>query len=53
MNTNTDIISSLPTEVLCNTFFHSLPHTGHLLPRSQSSPMLLSRICPCCGANCL
>ncbi|KAG1868689.1 hypothetical protein F4604DRAFT_1624354, partial [Suillus subluteus] len=37
--------SSLPTEVLCNIFFLSFPHTGHLTPEPQSSPMLLTRIC--------
>ncbi|KAG1774438.1 hypothetical protein EV702DRAFT_936116, partial [Suillus placidus] len=39
------LASRLPTEVLCNIFFNSLPHTAHLLPSSQSSPMLLTRIC--------
>jgi len=45
MNTHASLASRLPTEVLCIIFFLSLPHTGHLLPISQSSPMLLTRIC--------
>ncbi|KAG1736364.1 hypothetical protein EDB19DRAFT_1721948 [Suillus lakei] len=42
---NTSLASRLPTEVLCYIFIYSLPQTDHLSPESQSSPLLLTRIC--------
>ncbi|KAG1736362.1 hypothetical protein EDB19DRAFT_1043408 [Suillus lakei] len=42
---NTSLASRLPTEILCHIFTYSLPQIGYLSPKSQASPLLLTRIC--------
>ncbi|KAG2119332.1 hypothetical protein DEU56DRAFT_689297, partial [Suillus clintonianus] len=48
MQLHKEIVSGfcrLPTEVLCYIFIHCLPQIGHMLPNSNSPPMLLTSIC--------
>ncbi|KAG2143793.1 uncharacterized protein EDB93DRAFT_569274 [Suillus bovinus] len=48
MNLHRGLVSALwcfPSEVLSLIFVHCLPETEHLLPSSNSAPILLTRIC--------
>lgn len=45
LHDSTSLAPRLPGETLRCIFIHSLPQIDHLLPKSQSSPMLLTRIC--------